>query len=303
VKPDLASMPGLPALYTRAVLQAARAATWSRTGRGIGSDGLAAEPLRLSAVPLAPGLPEYREVCGFAGNDTVPGSYPQALAFPLQLAVLTAPGFPFPAVGAVHVANTVVQEAALSSDDVLDLAVFATDLRPHRRGRQVTLVTEARTGDQVVWRARSDFLHRERPADTGRPSQPAAGSGSVPGWPAGDGGDDCVATARWQLPAGLGRRYAAVSGDRNPIHLYDATAWPFGFRRHIAHGMWLVARCLAQLEAGLPDTYRCEVVFRHPVELPGEVEFVSRVDSGRTDFEVRSVTAALTHLSGSVVGG
>ncbi len=44
----------------------------------------------------------------------VPGSYPQALAFPLQLAVLTARGFPFPAVGVVHVANTVVQEAALS---------------------------------------------------------------------------------------------------------------------------------------------------------------------------------------------
>jgi acyl dehydratase len=302
VTPDLASMPGLPTLYTRAVLQAARAATSSRTGRRTGSDGLVAEPLRLSAVSLAPGLPEYREVCGFAAGDTVPGSYPQALAFPLQLAVLTAPGFPFPAVGAVHVVNTVVQEAALSSDDVLDLTVFATDLRPHRRGRQVTLVTEARAGDQLVWSARSDFLHRERPADAGQPSQPAAESGSVPGWPAYDGRGDAVGPPRWQLPAGLGRRYAAVSGDRNPIHLSDATARPFGFRRHIAHGMWLVARCLAQLEAGLPDTYRCEVVFRHPVELPGEVEFASSVDGGRTDFEVRSVTAPRTHVSGSVVG-
>ncbi len=167
----------------------------------------------------------------------------------------------------------------------------------------MTLVTEARAGEQVVWHARSDFLHRERPADAGRPSQPAAASGSVPGWPAGEGQGDTVVPARWQLPAGLGRRYAAVSGDRNPIHLYDATARPFGFRRHIAHGMWLVARCLAQLEAGLPDTYRCEVAFRHPVELPGEVEFASRVDRGRTDFEVRSVTAPRAHLSGSVVGG
>ena len=45
----------------------------------------------------------------------------------------------------------------------------------------------------------------------------------------------------------LGRQYAAVSGDRNPIHLFDLTAMPLGFRHHIAHGMWSKARCLAEL--------------------------------------------------------
>ena len=52
----------------------------------------------------------------------------------------------------------------------------------------------------------------------------------------------------WRLPGDLGRRYAAVSGDHNPIHLYPLTAKAFGFPRQIAHGMWSKARCVAALD-------------------------------------------------------
>ncbi|SCD77380.1 MaoC like domain-containing protein, partial [Streptomyces sp. DpondAA-D4] len=58
------------------------------------------------------------------------------------------------------------------------------------------------------------------------------------------------AVAEWRLPGDLGRRYGAVSGDRNPIHLHPLTARLFGFPRHLAHGMWTVARCLAEAETG-----------------------------------------------------
>ncbi|WP_258038084.1 MaoC/PaaZ C-terminal domain-containing protein, partial [Streptomyces sp. SM5] len=71
----------------------------------------------------------------------------------------------------------------------------------------------------------------------------------------GRGGSDSTAVAlpavaEWRLPGDLGRRYGAVSGDRNPIHLHPLTARLFGFPRHIAHGMWTVARCLAEAETG-----------------------------------------------------
>ena len=48
--------------------------------------------------------------------------------------------------------------------------------------------------------------------------------------------------ARWPLPAGAGRRYARVSGDYNPIHLWPWTARPFGFRAPILHGYATAAR-------------------------------------------------------------
>ncbi|MYQ53488.1 MULTISPECIES: MaoC/PaaZ C-terminal domain-containing protein, partial [unclassified Streptomyces] len=74
-------------------------------------------------------------------------------------------------------------------------------------------------------------------AETAPPGAPAAGAG-------------LPAVAEWRLPGDLGRRYGAVSGDRNPIHLHPLTARLFGFPRHLAHGMWTVARCLAEAETG-----------------------------------------------------
>ena len=79
----------------------------------------------------------------------------------------------------------------------------------------------------------------------------------------------------WRLPGDLGRRYAAVSGDHNPIHLYALTAKAFGFPRQIAHGMWSKARCLAALDGRLPDAVTVEVAFKKPVLLPGTVAFGS----------------------------
>jgi acyl dehydratase len=78
----------------------------------------------------------------------------------------------------------------------------------------------------------------------------------------------------WDLPSGLGRRYARASGDRNPIHLHPLTARLFGFPRHIAHGMWTFARALAGTGAVAGSeqlTARAE--FKAPVLLPSTVAY------------------------------
>ena len=59
--------------------------------------------------------------------------------------------------------------------------------------------------------------------------------------------------ATWRIPDDAGRRYAKVSGDVNPIHLSGLTAKAFGFKRAIAHGMWVKARVLGALSGRLPD--------------------------------------------------
>jgi hypothetical protein len=80
-------------------------------------------------------------------------------------------------------------------------------------------------------------------------------------------------TGRWRLPADLGRQYAAVSGDINPIHLSALSARPFGFRGAIIHGMWTYARALAALDGRLPESYVVDMSFRKPIILPGTVSF------------------------------
>jgi acyl dehydratase len=109
-----------------------------------------------------------------------------------------------------------------------------------------------------------------------------------------------VLGSHWHLRADLGRRYAAVSGDRNPIHLSAPTAKLLGFQRAIAHGMWTKARCLAALEGRLPEAFTVDVAFRRPILLPGRVAFASSAGDGAIRFAVRDPAGAHTHLEGTV---
>ncbi len=101
------------------------------------------------------------------------------------------------------------------------------------------------------------------------------------------------------MPGDAGRRYASVSGDHNPIHLYGLTAKAFGFPRQIAHGMWSMARCVGALENRLPDAVTVAVAFKRPILLPGTVAFGSRrVDDGYA-FSLSSPATGAPHLAGS----
>ena len=179
-------------------------------------------------------LVAYDRVCKFPLRDQLPATYPHMLAFPLQLSLMTDPSFPFAPLGLVHVSNRVEQHRPLDAAERLRLNVWASPLESHPSGTQVTLCSEARVDEELlVWEERSAYLKR---------------AGSTGGGSAGRerrGDEELPVTATWRLPGDLGRRYAAVSGDLNPIHIHPLSARLFGFPTAIAHGMWTKARCLA----------------------------------------------------------
>jgi hypothetical protein len=107
-------------------------------------------------------------------------------------------------------------------------------------------------------------------------------------------------SAEWRLGGDLGRRYGAVSGDRNPIHMHALTAKPLGFPTAIAHGMWTKARCLAALEGRLPDAFAADVRFRKPIGLPGKVELLSDAGNEEIHFAVRDAKRHTPHLDGRI---
>ena len=108
-------------------------------------------------------------------------------------------------------------------------------------------------------------------------------------------------TAHWTLRDDLGRRYAAVSGDHNPIHLHAWSAKPFGFPRAIAHGMWTKARCLAALR--LPDAFEVVVKFKKPILLPSKVTFGEAGDRFAVHAPGGSARARVAPGSGLIVFG
>jgi hypothetical protein len=227
-------------------------------------------------------LTRYDRVCGFRLTDTLPATYPHVLAFPLAMRLMSGSGFPFPVVGLVHVANRITVRRPIDAGEPLDLAVWAQSLRPHDRGRQFDVIATATRGDEEVWRGVSTYLSKERSA--GRREHRDHPPAPAP-------------TARWQVPARAGRDYAAVSGDRNPIHTSRLGARVFGFPRPIAHGMWTKARCLAALEGRLPAAYTVEVSFKQPILLPGKVRFNARPTASGWEF---GVDGKRPHLAGQV---
>ena len=114
--------------------------------------------------------------------------------------------------------------------------------------------------------------------------------------------------ARWQLPAQLGRDYAHVSGDSNPIHLTTLSAKAFGFPRAIAHGMWTLARATAALQP--PKAFAEALIsaeFKLPMLLPSDASLWTTVPATAAaaiaptttrDLEVRDATGDKPHLRG-----
>ena len=290
-KRTLTRSPSILPLYARAAAPMIPGASLLPGIPGRGKDIPDLE-LKLPDVQAdAEAVADYAKVCGFSLRGTLPATYAHVLAFPLHMAVMADGGFPFGAVGLVHVENRIVQHRPIALGEKFTLRVHATKLEPHPKGRTFSIVTEARVGREKVWEDFSTMLRRGGGSGDGEAKKEtkASANGGAP-----------KAGSEWKVGGDLGRRYASVSGDRNPIHMHALTAKPLGFPRAIAHGMWTKARCLAALEGKLPDAFEVDVSFRRPILLPSRVEFASEQSGDAIAFSVRDAKKGTPHLDGQV---
>ncbi len=236
----------------------------------------------------------YARVCGFGLGDAVPVTFPHLLAFGAQVHLMAMPGFPLPLPGLVHLRQRISAHRPLHLGERAGVRVWAEHLRAHPKGASVDLRAAVSVGEELVWEGRSTYLARgaQAPPD-GDPGR------ELPALPEPTG----PATATWPVPAGTGRRYAAVSGDVNPIHLSALTARALGFPRAVAHGMWTAARTLAALGPRLPGAVTADVAFSRPVLLPTTLSLLVRPVTSGFDVAVRSRSGAQLHLAGTVRPG
>ena len=287
---ELTASPSMSVLFARAALATVPGATRLPFVGG-GGGAVPDEALTLADVPVdRRRLAAYDRVCGFDVSDVLPPTYPHMLAFPLALTLMTDATFPVRAIGLVHINNRIVCHRPIDAGERLSLRVWATGLAPHPRGRRFTVRSEARVGSELVWEEASLHLARGRRDDSiAKPDGPPDG-------------DRLPATAVWRLRGDLGRRYGAVSGDLNPIHVHPLSARLLGFGSAIAHGMWTTARCLAALGPELPGRHVAEVAFRAPIPLPATVHFAEARAGDGIAFGVRSERPGgpVAHLDGLV---
>ena len=267
----LPAIPSLLAQYGKAALGSVPLVGGSRDATSVPAKGVEVSGVKVDVANLA----AYASVCDLRLSDALPLTYPFTLTFPLTMQLMLDPGFPFPAMGSVHLFNEITSRRALRVGDELSIRAHAENLREHPSGLLVDVVTEIRTGDdnddEPAWLQRSSMLSKRRtslsPAkDAPRPPKPEPPT-------AVELGDPTVVKSVSEAQIG---EYAAVSGDRNPIHVSKVGAKAFGFPNVIAHGMWTAATLLGTVEGQIPERVRYSVEFGKPVVLPAKLGVYAR---------------------------
>jgi acyl dehydratase len=248
--------------------------------RTVTVDGLVIDPTNVAA---------YAAVTGLRFGDAVPLTYPFALAFPSVMSLVSGFDFPFAAMGSVHVENVITQYRPIAVTDTVDVAVRAENLREHRKGLLVDVVTDIEVGNDTAWHQVTTFLHQQRTSLSDEPKPEQKKQAKLP-----------PPNAILRITPGQIRRYASVGGDHNPIHTNAIGAKLFGFPTVIAHGMYSAAAVLANIEGQLPDAVTYSVRFGKPVVLPARAGlYVDRTADG-WHLTLRNLSKGYPHLTGSV---
>jgi acyl dehydratase len=248
--------------------------------RTVAVDGLAIDPANVAA---------YAAVTGLRFGDAVPLTYPFALVFPSVMSLVSGFDFPFAAMGSVHVENVITQYRPIAVTDTVDVTVHAENLREHRKGLLVDVVTDVKVGNDTAWHQVTTFLHQQRTSLSDEPKPEQKKQAKLP-----------PPNAVLRITPGQIRRYASIGGDHNPIHTNSIGAKLFGFPTVIAHGMFSAAAVLANIEGQLPDAVRYSVRFGKPVVLPARAGlYVDRTADG-WDLTLRNLSKGYPYLTGSV---
>ena len=248
--------------------------------RAITLDELTIDPADVAA---------YANVTGLRFGDAVPLTYPFALTFPTVMSLVTGFDFPFAAMGSVHIENHITQYRPILATDTVSVQVNAENLREHRRGLLVDIVTDVKVGNERAWHQVTTFLHQQRTSLSDEPKPPPQKQ-PKPGPP----------NAVLRITPSQIRHYASVGGDHNPIHTNSIAAKLFGFPSVIAHGMFSAAAVLANIEGQLPDAVKYSVRFAKPVVLPARAGlYVDRISDG-WQLTLRHLAKGDPHLTGTV---
>lgn len=253
-------------------------------------DDLPNRTLTVAELPIdRSNVAAYAAVTGLRFGDTVPLTYPFVLTFPTAMSLITEFDFPFPAMGSVHVENHITQHRPIAVTDTVGVRTRAENLREHRKGLLVDVVTDVSVGNDVAWHQVTTFLHQQRTSLSDEPKPPPQKQPKLP-----------PPNSILRITTGQIRRYASVGGDHNPIHTSSVGARLFGFPTAIAHGMFSAAAVLANIEGQLPNAVRYAVKFGKPIMLPATAGlYVDRVADG-WDLSLRNLSKGYPHLTGEI---
>ncbi|NNM13179.1 MAG: hypothetical protein HKO58_02545 [Gammaproteobacteria bacterium] len=242
---------------------------------------------------------DFAKVSGFPEDrDFLPLPYPHVLAAPLHYALLTHQAFPLKLLGLVHISNSITQHRPIGLEEELSIACHIQDYDDTIRGQVFHLHTHMQVGDELVWEETTSFIARKKTPKNKRSNKSPKKIQAV------EKSDAQIIS--WEVPGNMGRKFAKVSGDINPIHLTNITAKLFGFKQAIIHGVWSMSRTLAELEPQLLkrqtglNKLRFDVNFKLPVFIPSWVMLETHDNNDGLEFVMKDSAGVKPHMSGQI---
>ena len=235
----------------------------------------------------------YRQVCGFfpaPADSAIPPGYLQTLFIGLLGRYITSDFFPINPVGLIQTGQWFEALHPVTAGEPLDLSCTLQDMARTPKGIVTRFHLETHRKNTLVWQGISTYLTRVPAAPPSGKKDPAR---MLP------------TQLTIQVPRNTGRRYARVSGDYNPHHLFDTTARLIGFKQAMVHGMWSLSRTLAALEkpmAGV-NAFSVDAAFKLPVFMPATLSLgyehrVAGQGQHQIDFDLRDALDRRPHLKG-----
>ena len=239
-------------------------------------------------------LEGFKSVCGYdPSKSTVPAPFIQTLFIGMVSRLIGSSYFPITPMGLIQVGQSFELKHPLDPAMPLDLSCRTLDMTRTDRGIHTRILMAAVPSGGIggkeqepAWLGTATYFTRARHPGPKRKTRRE----EVP--------LPVLETVR--VAEDIGRRYAVVSRDYNPHHLYGWTAKFIGFKQPIAHGMWSLSRACARLEKafGYPETLSVDAAFKLPVFLPATITLGAGDNGGDTAFELRDAHAGIPHLKG-----
>lgn len=268
--------------------------------QGVISPGFNPGPMKVRQAGLRlarRNVEAYREVCGYSAQaGMVPVTYPEMHFTQLIAEAVLSSGFPFSPLGLIHVGQRVQSVAALLPGDLVDATTELEALRETGRGYELDFSMTVEKQGRRVWTGLATLLSRSPAKQSVKQTKPTGNrSGPAP--------TSSERAFEATVPGNTGVRYARVSGDYNPHHLWWFTARPLGYRLPIAHGMWTFARVLSEVLEGIDGDapLSATTVFKRPLLMPSRIRIEAPRLAERPEgvqFAVREAASGAPHLLG-----
>jgi hypothetical protein len=222
-------------------------------------------------------LKAYREICELEDDGNLPILYPHVFTAPLHMAILSNKDFPIPLLGMLHYRNHLIQHRPIKSDEVLNVEVRLDEHRIVKQGFEFDYLITVKSGGEAVWNSITTYLKQGK---FGKDFQiPQRGNLIEPI-------SDAEKISDSVIPKKIGKRYAKICSDYNPIHISKFMAKLFGFKRDIAHAMWATAYSIGKLKLqNYRKPLRVDLAFKGPLFIERKSYVMRSVKNDITRFD------------------